>query len=143
MKKYPSKYSNGKEVSGAQFITEIICEHKAKIEGKDLHYRFWTTSYWSKFYRNQISSANKLIKTYDTTAIIRALNLPECSKTYSLRSPLLLKFIRQESLKLETENKNFSLDIDRSADKKHKTATFNKNKNIISKLEDIDNEYKK
>ena len=26
--KYLSKYSNGKEVTAAQYITEIICEHK-------------------------------------------------------------------------------------------------------------------
>ena len=39
--KYPSKYSNNKTVSAAQYITEIICEKKAKREGKDLHYIFW------------------------------------------------------------------------------------------------------
>ena len=28
-KKYPSRYSNGKEISAAQYITEFICEKMA------------------------------------------------------------------------------------------------------------------
>jgi len=32
--KYISKYSNNKFVSAAQYITEIICEHKAKKDKK-------------------------------------------------------------------------------------------------------------
>jgi len=139
MKKYLSKYSNGKEVSAAQFITEIICENKAKIEGKDLHYRFWTTDYWSRFYRNQITTANKLIQTYDPSGIISALKLPQCSKTYSLRSPFLLKLIKEECKRLESQNDNFSLDIDRNQDKTYKRT--NKKYNILSKLEELDNEH--
>jgi hypothetical protein len=36
--KYLSKYSNGKTVSAAQYITEIICENKAKRDKLDLHW---------------------------------------------------------------------------------------------------------
>jgi hypothetical protein len=139
MKKYPSKYSNGKEVSAAQFITEIICEHKAKIDNKDLHYRFWTTPYWEKFYRNQISSAHKLLKKYEAKAVISALKLPESSQTYSLRSPFLTKLIEQESKKILAQNNDFSLEIDRKTKKQHKQTTIKRN--IISKLEELDNEY--
>ena len=139
MKKYPSKYSNGKEVSAEQFITEIICENKAKIEGKDLHYRFWTTDYWSKFYRNQIATANKLIKAYSPLSIISALKLPQCSKTYSLRSPYLLTLIKQESQKIENQNNEFSLEISRKKDKTYKKTETKDN--IISKLKELDNEY--
>ena len=31
MKKYPSKYSNGKSVSASQYITELICEKELNI----------------------------------------------------------------------------------------------------------------
>ena len=48
---YISKYSNGKKVSDAQYITEIICEHKAKRDKKDLHYRFWLNKEWEKFFK--------------------------------------------------------------------------------------------
>ena len=70
--KYISKYSNGKEVTAAQYITEIICEKKAKIDKVDLHFRFWTTKKWDKFYRNQIGTANKLLEQYSDKAIIKA-----------------------------------------------------------------------
>ena len=54
MKKRISKYSNGVQVSDAQYITEIICENFAKKNKKDLHYRFWLEKSWSKFYKSQI-----------------------------------------------------------------------------------------
>ena len=53
--KFISRYSNNKEVSAAQYIVELICEKKAKLEKKDLHYRFWLTKEWEKYYKNQIS----------------------------------------------------------------------------------------
>ena len=70
--KYPSRYSNGKQVSAAQYITEVICEHKAKIDGLDLNYKFWINKEWDLHYRSQISSANKLLKKYSASAIIKA-----------------------------------------------------------------------
>ena len=56
--KYPSRYSNEKFVSAAQYITEMICEKKAKIDKEDLHHRFWTNKKWSSFFRNQIATAH-------------------------------------------------------------------------------------
>ena len=38
--KYISKYFQDKEITPAQFITEMICERKAKKDGDDLHHRF-------------------------------------------------------------------------------------------------------
>jgi hypothetical protein len=139
VKKYPSKYSNGKEVSAAQYITEIICEKKAKIDKKDLHHRFWLNKEWSAFYRNQISSAHKLLQKYSDTAIVRGLNNPQAAKIYSLRAPHLVPIIEDEQKKLENENTSITLDLNRP--KNIKFGPKNKtNKNIFSKLKDIDNE---
>lgn len=140
MKKYPSKYSNGKQVSSAQYITEIICENRAKMLKKDLHYRFWVTKEWSQYYRNQIGSANKLLEKYSDTAIIRALNNPKASKIYSLRAPHLLPIIEQEESKLETQNTELTIDIDRVSDPKFQATNFNTKKSILSRLKDIDDE---
>lgn len=134
---YPSRYSNGKKVSAAQFITEIICEHKAKIEKEDLYYRFWTTKKWEKFYRNQISSANKLIKQYDPRAIIRALQDTASAKIYSLRAPHLRDIIQKYQKIVESENTDFTLSVDRKINKTYKKDT--KKTNIISKIKDIEN----
>lgn len=134
--KYLSKYSNGKTVSAAQYITEIICEHKAKKDKKDLHYKFWTTPCWSRFYRDQIGSANKLLKDYSAEDIISALNGQEAQKIYSLRAPFLKPIIEQAREKNSKKNTVLSKHFDRQ-DK----IKFRKNipsKNIISALEDLE-----
>ena len=39
--KYPSRYSPNGWVHSAQYITELICEKKAKTEGKELPIKIW------------------------------------------------------------------------------------------------------
>lgn len=134
--KYISKYSNNKSVSAAQYITELICENKAKKDKTDLHFRFWTSKKWEMYYKNQISSAHKLLKKYEAKSVIRALRSKEAEKIYSLRAPHLIPIIEQQQSVLESENQNLSLEIDR---KDKKTFRKNTNKlNIISKLKDLD-----
>lgn len=136
MDKYISKYSNGKQVTPAQYITELICENKAKKDGKDLHYKFWTTSYWEKFYRNQIASANKLLEKYDPKPVIAAIRSAKGQKIYSLRASFLIPIIDEMAIKQESENKILSKELDRT-DKRifreHKPNT-----NIISKLKELE-----
>lgn len=136
--KYPSKYSNGKSVSAAQFITEIICENKALKDKKDLHYRFWTNKEWAAFYRSQIASAHKLLKQYSPKAIIKALKNSKARKIYSLRAPHLIPIIEQEQVLVE---QNEGLTADYSESREINTKQFRKNKvqkGIISKLREID-----
>lgn len=137
MKKYLSKYSNGKSVSPAQYITEIICEHKAKRDKKDLHYKFWTTEYWSKFYRDQIASANKLLKAYSPEDIVCALNSQKAQQIYSLRAPFLKPIIEQAATINQQKNKVLSKTFDRQ--EKINFRKHEPKKNIISKLEDLEN----
>jgi hypothetical protein len=134
---FPSKYSNGKTVSAAQYITELICEKKAKLSKEDLHARFWLSKKWSAYYRNQIATANKLVKKYDARAIVRALNSSKAAKIYSLRAPHLLSIIEQEDQKLQTENKEISRPLDRS-DKNTYRQIRNTSNSLLSKLKDID-----
>jgi hypothetical protein len=135
--KYISKYSNGKEITAAQYITEIICEHWAKQNQQDLHYRFWSTSEkWQKHYKGQISTANKLVKKYNAKAIIKALNDPKASRIYSLRAPHLPAIIERYEKILEEQKEEFTKNFERK-----ENAKFEKNrskKNIISKLKDLD-----
>ena len=137
---YISKYSNGKEVSDAQYITELICEHKAKRDKKDLHYRFWLNKEWEKFFRNQIASAHKLLKQYNAKAIVAALNNPKTKNTYSLRSKYLTPIIEYEQKQLDSKNNKLSKNIERTKDPKS-FRQIKTRKNILSNLEDIDNEY--
>lgn len=138
-KKYPSKYSNGKSISAAQYITEIICEQWAKKNKKDLHYRFWVNKEWSAYYRNQIASANKLLQKYTDTAIIRALGNPKAAKIYSLRAPHLIAIIEEEEIKLSGQNRELTIDLKRKENIKFGNKIKTRS-NIFSKLKDLDNE---
>ena len=137
-KRYPSKYSNGKEVSAAQYITEIICEKKAKVDKKDLHFRFWVAKEWAAFYRNQIASANALLKKYSETAIIRALNNPSTARIYSLRAPSLVDTIKkqQQLLDAEAQKEPKIVNIQRNIDNVGQTRKSKPN--ILDKLKDIE-----
>ena len=136
--KFPSKYSNGKVVTAAQYITEIICERKAVSDGLDLHYRFWLQPKWSAFYRNQIASAHKLLAKHDAMAIVKALQTTQGKKIYSLRAPHLPAIIEQQKKILDQKNNTLTQDIQRKSE-----IVFQQNnqtKSIISKLKDLDNE---
>lgn len=136
---YISKYSNDKEVSAAQYITELICEKRAQQQKKDLHYRFWLNKEWSNYYKNQIGSANKLLCKYSSEAIVAALKNNKAKNIYSLRAPHLPPIIEDEEQKLSQQNVVMTIVPDR---KKNKTfVSNNQNKqSILSKLEDIENE---
>ena len=134
--KYPSKYSNGKTVTAAQFITEIICENKAKIDKKDLYYRFWTTKEWEKFYKNQIATAIKLLNKYSEKAIIRALSHQKASRIFSLRAPHLIPIIEEQEKLLSSENSALSKEYDRSS---KKFGNNNRKSNsVLSKLKELE-----
>jgi hypothetical protein len=137
--KYVSRYSNDKEVSAAQYITEIICEQKAKIDKVDLYYRFWTSKKWSMFYRNQIGTAHKLLKKHSAKAIINALQSPAGRNIFSLRAPHLPAIIEQQEEVIAQENQLFTKNIERKTEIVfgHKKPPA---KNILSRLEDIDND---
>jgi hypothetical protein len=137
--KYPSKYSNGKQVSAAQFITELICEKKAKLEKKDLHYRFWLNKEWAGFYRNQIATANKLVKSYNPKAVIKALNSNEAAKIYSLRAPHLAAIIVKQQELLDSQSDELTKDIDRGPKKSFRQQSIKKT-GILSKLKELDND---
>lgn len=140
--KYPSKYSNGKRVSAAQYITEMICEKKAKKDKIDIHYRFWLNKEWSGFYRNQIASANKLLSKYNETAIIRALSSNKTNNIYSLRYPNLEAIIKDEQTKLEIQTEQIDR-LEVNYDRNNQGGSrqqFKKSKSIISKIEEMDNE---
>ncbi len=134
--KYPSRYSNGKNVSAAQYITELICENKAKIDKEDIGFKFWTNKKWMKFYKDQIASANKLLQKYNEQAIIKALKNTKSERIFSLRAPHLIAIIEQEQRILESQNQKLSQDYDRSSDKKFQTN--NRISSKLSKLKELE-----
>lgn len=133
--KFPSKYSNGKDVTSAQYLAELICERLAKKNKKDLHYRFWLSPEWEKEYKGQIAAANKLLKRFNIKHIIAALNTFHGKKIYSLRAPHLIDMISIEAQKPEIVV-NDAPTIVRD---NHSKGKQNKTINLLDKLKDIDN----
>lgn len=138
--KYISKYSNGKSVSAAQYITEIICEHLAIKEKRDLHYRFWVSPQWAKFYKSQIFTANSLLKKYSSKAILNALNGIKARNIYSLRAPHLIDLIvlEQNKIDLLQTDKQEIKEINRQVNSIGKIHKTNNNSSILDKLKDLD-----
>lgn len=130
---YNSRYSEG-YVSAAQYITELVCEKKARKEKKELPIFFWKLAEWEKYFKSQIGSANQLLRKYDGAAIIKALMSPKMFSTYSLRAPWLLdEIIAQQAIidSRPTEGTTFSeVDIN-----KKPTNTVNP----LQELMDLDN----
>lgn len=134
--RYPSRYSPNGWVSAPQYITELVCEKKAQKEKKELPMKFWEIKEWCKYYRYQITIANKLIKEFGEESVIAALRDNRCWSTYSLRSPFLKKIIEEKSKEVIERPANTEYNIKDSEEVKHKTN--NTKKSIISKLRDLD-----
>jgi hypothetical protein len=135
--KYPSRYSPEQFVHAAQYITEVICEKKAQTEKKELPIKFWELKEWGKFYKYQITLANKLLKKYGEHAIIAALRDKRMWKTYSLRSPFLENVIKEYKEK-EKVAAEIAKKVEYDFSEKQTFETSNKKKSIISKLEDLE-----
>ena len=54
---------------------------------------------WAKYYKYQILLANKLLEKYSASSIVKALSDYRNKKTYSFKSPILLKVIKEYSSK--------------------------------------------
>ena len=91
---YPSRYSPGGWVSAPQYITELICESNARNKKIELPLQFWQLEEWGKYYRWQIKLANELITEFGPEIIVKALKDPQTKFICSLKSPKLLKVIR-------------------------------------------------
>lgn len=99
--KYQSPYSNGKFVTAAQYIIEIVCEKKAKQSGTDLPAQFWKLPEWAAYYKQQLRKCHALLKKYNEKAIIQALRDNRTYKIYSLFAPWLEPIIIEYHKKIK------------------------------------------
>ncbi len=136
--RYPSRYSPDGWVHAGQYITELICEKKAKADDiGELPLKFWELKDWLKFYKYQITLANKLIKEYGEHVIISALKDKRMWKTWSLRSSFLKKVIEEYKEK-EQLAKAIAKKMEYDFSEKKTFESKNNKKTIVSKLRDLD-----
>ena len=92
---YQSRYSDS-FVRPDQYILELICEKKARCEGKDLPRKFWNQKEWSAFFRRYLRQVQKLLKTYDHRAVVQAYKNPESGWRWSPFTPEMDRLIAKE-----------------------------------------------
>ena len=88
-----SKYespSTGEYCTSAQYMAELMCLRMAENSNEgSLGFKFWNKGKWKKTYQHQIIVANKLVKEFDESLLIQALNSREGQSIYSLRNKRL------------------------------------------------------
>ena len=123
-------------MSAPQYITELVCEKKARKDNKDLPRKFWEIKEWRNYFRYQITLANKLLKEFSESIVIAAIKDDRCWSLYSLRSPFLRKIIQEKAAQPEAKPEGIEYNFHTSGNVVHKTN--NKEQSIISKLRDLD-----
>jgi len=87
---FESRHGGG-WITPAAYLVELICEKSAKKDKKALPNKFWSLLEWKKSFRLQILHANKLLKKYDITPIVKSLNKREARNVYSLGANFILE----------------------------------------------------
>ena len=139
-----SKYlspSTGEYCTCAQYIAEIMCTRMAQKENEGTQaYKFWNTKKWKKTYSYQIILANRLIKKFDCSAIIKALNSNELKHVYSLGYPKLEQVIVKYQKIIEQQQAD-STTISIREEPKKRSTSFGK-KSSLQRLRGLDGKEK-
>lgn len=128
MNKFKSRYSPDKNITPAQYLAEIACERRASYLKTNLPVYFWKLDEWRKYYIYQIQIANELLKVYNISAILYALNIDKCKKVFSLKNPMLIDHIKKYKPQV-VEKQRIEIDIVTDS-----TGNRNRKVNILDKL---------
>lgn len=135
-----SKYkhqSTGDYCTCASYLAELMCLRLAehKNEGK-LGYKFWNKKPWDWTFKQQLFTANALIKKYGETAVVKAVNSPYLSKVFSLKNKRVIPEIIKQSKILE-ENKESKQELEIKEKPTIRKKTYGK-KSKLNKLRGLD-----
>lgn len=129
-KRYPSKYGGG-NITAAQFLAELACEHDALRKSQKLPNKFWNHNKWKKHFLSQVQAAYGILKIYDPEVIINVFsNNPQL---YSLRSVKLDALCDQEQRKINNMKDNLPAPI-QTDESSTVRKPFRKNKSKLGKL---------
>lgn len=136
-----SKYkhqSTGDHCTCAAYLAEMMCLRLAehKNEG-NLTYKFWNKKPWDWTFKQQLFTANFLIKKYGEAAVIRAVNSPYLSKVFSLKNKRVIPEIKKQ-LKLIEEQQNKTQELEIKKDPQNRKKSYGK-KSGLNKLRGLKN----
>ena len=135
-----SKYkhqSTGDYCTCASYLAELMCVRLAehKNEGK-LGYKFWNKKPWDWTFKQQLFTANTLIKKYGESAVVKAVNSPYLSKVFSLKNKRVVPEINRQ-LKLIQEQKNKKQELEVKEKPTVRKSAYGK-KSKLNKLRGLD-----
>lgn len=137
--KVVSKIS-GKEISKAQYITELVCSRRYyKEQGKQAKTGFWAESaYWTKEYKKQIIKANSFLRMYDFFVITKVIESEKWM--YSLFSKQLQQQLNLEQEKYDKKNKKMKSkdNIEIMKTDTFRSKQFGHKNNKLNKLRDME-----
>ena len=139
-----SKYkhqSTGDYCTCASYLAELMCLRLAehKNEGK-LGYKFWNKKPWDWTFKQQLFTANSLIKKYGEVAVVKAVNSPSLAKVFSLKNKRVVPEILKQ-VKFIEENKDKKQDLDIKEKPTVRKNTYGK-KSKLNKLRGLDGKKK-
>lgn len=134
-----SKYKHqttGDYCTCAAYIAEMMCLRLAqhKNEG-NLSFKFWNKKPWDWTFKQQLFTANSLIKKYGEVAVVRAVNSPALSKVFSLKNKRVVPEINRQ-LKLLEQRPEQKQELDIKQDPVARKKSFGK-KSKLSKIRNI------
>ncbi len=135
-----SKYkhqSTGDYCTCASYLAELMCLRLAehKNEGK-LGYKFWNKKPWDWTFKQQLFTANTLVKKYGESAVVKAVNSPYLSKVFSLKNKRVVPEINRQ-LKLIKDNEDKKQELDVKEEAKTRKKTYGK-KSKLNKLRGLE-----
>jgi len=103
---YKSKYCHeGKEVSAAQYLAELMCERVARQKNVELPDRFWQADKWNTIFRRHITQCLRLLKLFSEESVVKAFHDDRTKDFISFGNPLFKSIIRQYEKEREAKLK--------------------------------------
>ena len=111
-----SKYKHqttGDYCTCASYLAELMCIRLAEYKNEgNLGYKFWNKKPWDWTFKQQLFTANSLIKKYGELAVVKAVNSPFLSKVFSLKNKRVVPEIKRQLKIIEEQaNKKQELDV--------------------------------
>lgn len=137
-----SKYkheSTGDHCTCAQYVAAIMCQRKAESENQgSLPYKFWNKKPWDWTYKKQLFKANKILKDFSESALVKAVNSDDFRGIFSLNHPKVIGIIRKYELLLREQESKPKQEIEITKKPKVRKKSYG-GKNILNKLRNLEN----
>jgi len=136
-----SKYkhqSTGDHCTCAAYVAEIMCMRNAEHKNQgSLPFKFWNIKPWNWTFKRQVYVANKLIKDYSDTALVKAIHSQEFFGIFSLNNPKVIPIIKKFHLMEEEAAKHEKQILDVRPVAKPRKTTFGK-RSKFNQLRELD-----